>query len=140
MRRADCQGECADRIELTADVELTVVDNSVDGANGLPSMTSHVTLDGKGFEISRSLAAPTFRILHIAPTGALRLENATISNGVATDVSNAARGGGIYNLGDVVLYNSTLDGNSAFSELNAFGGRDLLPVVTPGPAELLETP
>jgi hypothetical protein len=55
-------GNGKDIIELTANVTLTAVNNETDGANGLPSVTSIITLNGHGHTIARSSATdtPTF--------------------------------------------------------------------------------
>ena len=37
------------------------VDNSVDGANGLPDITTDITIEGNGSTITRSSEAPIFR-------------------------------------------------------------------------------
>ena len=66
-------GSGADEIQLTVDVTLTVVDNNTDGANGLPSITSEVTVEGVGGSLPRAIvrdpAAPNFRIFHVGASG-----------------------------------------------------------------------
>jgi len=42
----DDQDKDGDIIELTADVTLSTVDNDTDGDNGLPSVSSTITLNG----------------------------------------------------------------------------------------------
>ena len=102
-------GSGADTIILTADVSLTNVNNATDGDNGLPSITSNITIEGNGFTINRPLSSPDFRIFHVAGAGTLTLVNVTVSGGeLASDL-----GGGIYNRGTVTLANSILSGNSA---------------------------
>lgn len=72
---ADCPaGAGADDIELTAEVLLTAVDNSTDGPNGLPSVTSEITILGNGFEIRRE-SLDAFRLLHVAASGDLTMES-----------------------------------------------------------------
>src|SRR5262245_5261268 len=64
-------GPGADTILLTVDVSLTTADNN--GVNGLPIVTTKMTIDGQGHTISGN--STTFRILQIAATGDLTLEN-----------------------------------------------------------------
>ena len=114
-------GECpagvgADTIEL--DISLTylldVVDNSTEGGNGLPSITSEITINGNGSTIQRDALAPDFRIFHLGVGGTLTLNDVTITGGVASGpLVSGQRGGGIYNNGAVTFSNSTLRGNSA---------------------------
>src|SRR5262245_34539181 len=63
-------GSGADTILLTTDVSLTTADN---GVNGLPIVTTKMTIDGQGHTISGN--STTFRILQVAATGDLTLEN-----------------------------------------------------------------
>src|SRR5262245_22581775 len=56
---------------------LTAIDNHTDGSNGLPSITSPLTLQGAGAEVSileRNDTAPFFRLVHVAATGKLSLK------------------------------------------------------------------
>ena len=95
------------------------MDNSVDGSNGLPSVTGEITINGNGATIERSSdgGTPDFRIVHIDGAGNLMLNNLSVTGGVATGVPPANRGGGILNSGGTVtLTDSTVSGNSA-SEL-----------------------
>jgi hypothetical protein len=108
-------GECpagvgADTIEL--DISLTylldVVDNSTEGENGLPSITSEITINGNGSTIQRDALAPDFRIFHLGVGGTLTLNDVTITGGVASGpLVSGQRGGGIYNNGAVTFSNST---------------------------------
>ncbi len=117
----------ADTIVLTGDVTLTAIDNTVDGANGLPSITSIMTIEGGGFTIQRDPTFPVcdytpsaqeFRILHVGAGGDLTLNEATIVNGCANVVTHDERsGGGILNhLGTLTVTNSTFTGNAATFE------------------------
>src|SRR6516162_8779553 len=66
---------------------LTQVDNSVPGGqggstpNGLPVITSPITLNGSFATIERSSEADAFRILFVTNTGRLTLNNLTITGG-----------------------------------------------------------
>ena len=115
-------GECpagvgADTIEL--DISLTylldVVDNSTEGGNGLPSITSEITINGNGSTIQRDALAPDFRIFHLGVGGTLTLNDVTITGGVASGpLVSGQRGGGIWNRGSLAtVTRSTISGNSA---------------------------
>jgi hypothetical protein len=114
-------------IRLAAGVyTLTAVDNTTDGPNGLPSVTRTLSIQGSDAQatiIERAPDAPDFRLVHVAPTGALALEGLTLRGG--SSGSNAADtfpGGGILNRGRVTLGHSRLVGNRAGGPGNAAGG------------------
>jgi hypothetical protein len=107
---------------------LTTVDNDIDGANGLPSIRSTVTLRGAGADrtiVERDGAAPFFRLLHIASTGSLILDEVTLRGGVTFaarlpgDLNTS--GGAILNLGTLSIMNSVLIGNSVQGQIGAGG-------------------
>ena len=117
-------GSGADTLVLTGDVPLSVVDNTLDGANGLPSVTSKISIEGNGYSVYRDTGAspPQFRIFHISPSGDLTLENLVVAFGVSD-----SGGGGIFNLGQLALRNSTV----AFNTSSVGGGiMALYPSVT----------
>jgi len=91
---------------------LTLVENTTAGDNGLPSITSDITIQGNDATIQRASGGvvPAFRLFHVAHTGTLRLEDVTLKNGL---VSGANQGGAIFNRGVVTLLNSTVTANSA---------------------------
>ncbi len=113
-------GSGADTIKLESSTTytLTAVNNTTDGDNGLPSISSEITINGNGSIISRDdEAAPAFRILHIAETGVLTLNEVTIQNGVQDSFSlDEGWGGGILNKGTLTLNNSTVSGSRAYYE------------------------
>ena len=108
-------------INLTADITLTTVDNVLSGRNGLPSITSNLTINGNGHVIRRDAAAPSFRIIHHA-SGALTLHDVVIENGYAEDIDTVTNaedfGGGIYSTGNIQISNSQINNNVA----DSFGG------------------
>jgi hypothetical protein len=92
---------------------LTAVNNTdLAGPNGLPVVTSAITVDAGNSTITRASSAPRFRILAVGPTGNLRLLSTTVSGGLAGDLSSG-HGGGIYNGGTLTLTSSTVSGNTA---------------------------
>lgn len=92
---------------------LSTVNNSTDGNNGLPSITSSITIQGNGATIERVSGPTYFRLLHIADTGNLTLNNVTLSGAGTSPFSSSFEGGAIFNRGTVTLNNSTVSGNSA---------------------------
>lgn len=96
---------------------LAVVDNYTDGANGLPSVTSDITINGNDSKLIRinTIKEPHFRILHIAATGKLALNSITISNGSLrkNDERDFGDGGGLLNRGEVTMKSSRVSANSA---------------------------
>ncbi len=96
-------GAGADTIRLTGDVVLIAQNN---GTNGLPVITSDITIDGRGFTIERDSPA-SFRIFEVAAGGALTLDQVTVSGG------STLVGGGIRSSGSLTLINSTVSHNMA---------------------------
>lgn len=106
----DCpSGSGPDTITLTNEVYLlTEVRDTSDGANGLPTVTSPITINGNGAVIRRSDQAPDFRIFRIMSGGDLTLNDIEISNG------RAPRGGAILNNdGVLAITRSIISGNQA---------------------------
>lgn len=115
---------------------LTSYDNYNDyGYNGLPEITSAIVIDGNGSTIKRT-GNEEFRLISVAQSGDLTLNNVTLSGGIAeyyyggavqvmggsltvndsTITGNAADGGAaIYiTAGDLTVTNSKLNGNEAY--------------------------
>jgi hypothetical protein len=111
INQANASGE-ANTITLEAGTyTLTAVDNTTDGANGLPSMTSLLTIRGAGVDttiIEPDASAPPFRLVHVAATGTLTLEGLTLRGGGGSEVQAVDQGGGIFNRGTVTLTHSAL--------------------------------
>jgi hypothetical protein len=121
IKTANGNGE-DDTITLkTGTYTLTVVDNTSNGSNGLPSVTSPITIRGAGADrtiIERDASTPGFRILHVGAEGVLQLEGLTVRGGVANDARPepspfGSEGGGILNFGEVKVSRSRLTGNNA---------------------------
>lgn len=110
----------SDSIDLANDgtYTLTGINNFTEGANGLPSITSDVTILGGGSTIQRSTASgvPPFRLFHVAGGGTLRLTEVTLRNGRAVGALPSNQGGAIYATGSVILERVTLRANSAASQ------------------------
>lgn len=109
-------GNGPDIIELAAGATytLTVVDNTDPslGPNGLPIITSDITINGNGATILRSSAdgTPEFRFFQVNSFSTLRLNGVTLSNG---KVSGGFLGGALYNRGVIYMENGVLAGNRA---------------------------
>jgi len=95
---------------------LKAVDNDTDCPNGLPSITSPITINGNGATIARSPAATEFRIFHVDDFGTLTLRDLTITGGVQScSVSLFNAGGAVVNFGTLRLEGCTVSDNSAGS-------------------------
>ncbi|MFI5365338.1 MAG: choice-of-anchor Q domain-containing protein [Candidatus Binatia bacterium] len=120
-------GSGADTINLATDATYTLtdvdnvtVDNGTPLPNGLPSVTSDVTINGNGAIIARSSAdgTPPFRLLHVAPNGRLTMNGVTLTNGKLPDIPATqpgpeGDGGGIFNAGVLALVKAVVTANSA---------------------------
>jgi large repetitive protein len=79
--------------------------------SGLPIITSNVSIYGNGATIERGVTAPdNFRIIEIAGTGSLQLQDVSIKNG---QLRWPRHGGGIQNHGIMLLSNVTISNNNA---------------------------
>lgn len=93
---------------------LTQVNNTdpMAGPNGLPEITSQITINGSRTTIAGN---GTFRILMVTGSGNLTVQGLTITGG------NAVAGGGIANLeGTLTVNHTTVTGNTA-TELGGGG-------------------
>jgi hypothetical protein len=94
---------------------LTAVDNSPasQGANGLPVISSDLTINGNGATLQRDPNAPSFRLFYISGQGKLTLNNLSLRNGKGDTYS----GGAALNAGGkLVLNGCTISANSATFE------------------------
>jgi len=111
----------ANTITLTAPSSspytLTAVDNTTDGATGLPVIAAgdNLTIVGNGDTIGRSMASgtPAFRLLDVAAGASLTLEGLTLQNGLASGSGVSAQGGAIYSQGALTLNGVTVQNNTA---------------------------
>lgn len=96
---------------------LTQLDTTdTEGATGLPTITSRVTIAGQGAGqtiIERADDAPLFRLFQVAPEGALTLQDLTLQGG-EVDIDFLERGGGIRNLGSLIIQDSVLTEHKAW--------------------------
>jgi hypothetical protein len=96
---------------------LTAVDNTADGATGLPviAASDNLTIVGNGDVIQRSTATgtPAFRLLDVASGGSLTLANLTLKGGLASGLAVSAEGGAILNQGGLTLNGVSVQHNIA---------------------------
>ena len=86
--------------------------------NGLPVIVGDLKIHGNGATITRATSAPAFRILAVGPTGALILNDVTVSRGLAIDCPPAPGtevicGGGILSNGRLTVNHSRVIDNTA---------------------------
>ncbi|HEX2907336.1 MAG TPA: choice-of-anchor Q domain-containing protein [Phototrophicaceae bacterium] len=77
------------------------------GADGLPTISSEIVIEGREATILRDASAPPFRLLNISSSGKLTLNQLTLLNGQSTT------GAGLFNQGIVAINRSTLSANTA---------------------------
>jgi hypothetical protein len=112
-----------DTINLNADNQancvylLTEVNNTTNGANGLPAITTPIIINGNHSAIRRQDGSDDFRIVYVTSTGSLTLKQLSIENGIAN-----SQGGGIFNRGELMLTDSTVSGNTTTISSNGGGG------------------
>ncbi len=95
-------------LPLASTIALTTVNNTTLGSNGLPLVSSHITIEGHGSTIQRS-SASLFRLFAVNSSGSLVLKEVTLTGGRVS-----GGGGAILNSGgSVVVGNSTIRGNTA---------------------------
>ncbi|HWH35595.1 MAG TPA: hypothetical protein VNT56_09805, partial [Acidimicrobiales bacterium] len=140
-----------DIVELDAGCvyTLTELHNTADGPNGLPVITSPLTISGANSSVVRSAAPGTadFRIVHVSGTE-LVLSGLTIGNGSGSNPQtgtggagvlnsfgtltvnesfiqnnvSSSHGGGIFSRGTLTLTNTVLAGNRAAGSAANGGG------------------
>ena len=118
-------GDGADTVVLSEGdpYTLTEVDNETEGANGLPAITSEITLEGNGaiIERQRQEGVPTFRLVYVAEEGNLSVDSVTLQGGTfdPTEQGSDFRGGGVLNTGILSVSASTLQENGTDTGVGA---------------------
>ncbi|TAH43131.1 MAG: hypothetical protein EYC71_10645 [Gammaproteobacteria bacterium] len=103
---------------------ITGANNYWYGPNGLPAISSEISIQGNGATLARQGSSGNFRIFYVSgglsglPSGLLTITNATISGGVAKGGNGgggggAGMGGAIFNQGGLLLVGVTLTQNEA---------------------------
>ena len=111
----------ADTIELRENCayRLSSPDNASYGPNGLPAITSEITILGNDAEIRRNSSAP-FRLLMVEEQGELTLRDLTLRNGLAQGgdggsggINQGGGGGGGGGLGGAIYNRGALRSSAA---------------------------
>ncbi len=109
-------GDDTIQLQAGATYTLTAIHNPTDGPNGLPGITSTITIAGQGAAIVRDNGAPDFRIFYVPGSGNLTLDNVTVANGKAGTGSEPlfeSGGGLLLRDGSVTVIGSTFQSNVA---------------------------
>jgi len=109
----------------TAPYVLTAVNNTTDGATGLPVIAANdnLTVVGAGDTIERSTAVgtPAFRLFDVAAGASLTLQSLTLQGGLATGAGVSAEGGAVYSQGALTLSGVTVQDNQAVGNAGSAG-------------------
>ena len=109
---------------------LTAVHNTVNGPNGLPPISSVITIEG-GIADLRRVGGPPFRLFHVAPGAQLTVKNLAFHGGSLSPAAatwSEAIGGAILNSGVLVLDNTYFTGNAAICDGGAIASTGPLTV------------
>ncbi len=116
-------------LPASATITLSDVDNgSQINTNGMPVITSTITIRGNNAIVQRSSADGTaaFRIFEVDTLGNLTLNNVTVRNGRAPNGTGPGMpggfGGGISSFGTLKINYSTISGNRTGDGNNSWGG------------------
>jgi thermitase len=114
INTANSTSGTADTICLTdSTYQVMDVNNTDDGANGFPVITSNITILGNGATITRA-TSNEFRFFKVATNGRLTLDSVTLNNGIGGVVNEFNTGGGggaIYSQGYLTVIDSTFTNN-----------------------------
>lgn len=122
-------GSGADTITLPAGTyALTSVNNSAVGSNGLPQVTSPITIQGTGNPLITRSGATTFRFFYVESTGNLTLNGITVTNGDST--TGGHDGGAIRNFGPLTVTDSTFSSNRSNAGGSAIFSNDTTTTIT----------
>jgi hypothetical protein len=99
---------------------LTAIADTTYGGNGLPLVTSKITIEGHDSTIERAKTGygdPRFRLLAVSVSGDVTLKDLTLTKGTLDD----GQGAGVFNAGALTLSNSSISRNG--SRLPGYFGR-----------------
>ncbi len=122
INNANNNGSGTDTINLEAGCvyQLGVVDNTVDGNNGTPSITTSIIINGNGATVRRSTGSQkaAIRLFHVSQSGELTLNDIRLYDGVGVEPPDTTlplrnHGGAIFNAGMLTVNNSDFDYNRA---------------------------
>ena len=122
-------------LAANATFTFTKVDDTTDGATGLPPISAGdaLTIVGNGDTIERSTTSgtPAFRLFDVASGASLTLESLTLQNGLAFGSGSSSEGGAAFNQGTLTLSGVTVQDNLA-SGANGMDGTKNHPNGTTG--------
>ena len=122
INQANSNGPGTDTINLDPGCvyQLGVVDNTVDGNNGTPSITSSIIINGNGATVRRSTESQkaAIRLFHVSQGGELTLNDIRLYDGIGVEPPDTTlplrnHGGAIFNAGVLTVNNSDFDYNRA---------------------------
>jgi PKD domain/RTX calcium-binding nonapeptide repeat (4 copies) len=114
--------------QFSVDYDLSAVNNTTDGANGLPVIAAgdNLTIEGpNGTTIERNTSGTNpakFRLFDVAAGATLNLQNLTLETGWAAGTGVAAQGGAIYSSGTLTLNHVFVYDNLAVGGAGGTGG------------------
>jgi hypothetical protein len=118
ISEANANGQKKNTIYLEAGTYTLVdMDNTIDGANGFPSIIGNLAILGAGVDLTileRNVNALPFRLAHIAATGNLVLDGLTIQYFTEIPLDYIYPGGALYNRGTLTLSNTAVVNNYAY--------------------------
>jgi hypothetical protein len=122
INNANSNGPGTDTINLDPGCvyQLAYVDNTIDGNNGTPSITSSIIINGNGATVRRSTQSQkaAIRLFHVSQGGELTLNDIRLYDGMGVEPPDTTlplrnHGGAIFNAGVLTVNNSDLDYNRA---------------------------
>jgi hypothetical protein len=116
--------DTATTITLTAGSTFDFTSATNATQNALPVITANITIVGNGDTIDRSTVTGTqvFRLFDVASGGSLKLENLTLTGGLAQGTGSAAEGGAGYSSATLTLSGVTVKNNQAQGSNGPAGG------------------
>ncbi len=103
-----CPSSSTITLSPSGDFHFAAPDNGTDGGNGLPVITSKITINGSGATLLPTTVLNA-RYFDVAAGGNLSINNLTMQNGGVDDIN----GGAILNAGTVTISNVTVTSGSA---------------------------
>jgi hypothetical protein len=130
INQADTNGQSNTIILSPSVYNLTAINNYWYGLDGLPAISSNLTINGHGATIQRDTSAstPNFRLFYVSggfdglAAGSLALEDLTLQGGLAQGGDSSGGGGGL-GAGGAIFNQATLNlSGVTFVDNQAVGG------------------
>jgi CSLREA domain-containing protein len=103
-----------DTIVLAAGATYALTTVIGPGADGLPTITGSMTIEGNGATITRASGAPAFSMTAVDTGASLSLHNVTVTGFEApASAGSPGTGGAIFSLGALAITDSTISNNRA---------------------------